>query len=228
MFKVACMLKIDHLLICVNAPEKIAQILTDFGLIEGEPNSHFGQGTSNRRFYFDNIYLEFLYLDDPEAAQSPLTKPTKIYQRFFPHINQCAPLGVCFYADGATEKNNQFNLNQFSNWAYTPKYLPSPLKIDILEAPISDPMYFFLDFISNTTRKKHKKFTHKSGFKNITNIKYLTPHPHLDSAIKTYISEHKLLEYVANDSHVFHLEFDEAVQSKTHDFRPNLPLIFSW
>lgn len=221
-------MKIDHLLICIDAPEKTTQILTDFGLIEGEPNSHFGQGTSNRRFYFNNIYLELLYLDDPKAAQSPLTEPTKIYHRFFPKTTTTSPFGVCFYADDSTEKNSKFNLNQFSNWIYKPKYLPSPLKMDILNAPISEPMYFFLDFISSTTRKKHKKFIHKAGFKNVTNIKYLTPNHHLDSAIKTYISEHNLLEYIANDTQVFHLEFDEGVQGKTHDFRPDLPLIFSW
>lgn len=222
------MLKIDHLLICVDAPEKTAQILTDFGLIEGEPNSHFGQGTSNRRFYFNNIYLELLYLDDLEAAQSPLTKPTKIYQRFFPKTSKCSPFGVCFYADDIADKNCAFDINKFNIWDYRPKYLPSPLKMDIFEAPISEPLYFFLDFISNNSRKKHKKFNHKSGFKNVTNIKYLTPSHHLDSEIKTYISEHNLLEYTANDSHVFHLEFDEGLQGKKHDFRPDLPLIFSW
>ncbi|PCI88020.1 MAG: glyoxalase-like domain protein [Hyphomicrobiales bacterium] len=222
------MLKIDHLLICIDAPEKMAKILTDFGLIEGESNSHFGQGTSNRRFYFNNIYLELLYLDDPEAAQSPLTKPIKIFQRFLPKTTNISPFAVCFYADNQIKNNDKFDINKFKNWSYKPKYLPSPLKIDILEAPISEPMYFFLDFISSDSRKKHKKFKHKTGFKNVTNIKYHTPHHHLDSDIKTYISEHNLLEYIANDTHIFHLEFDAGAQGKTHDFRPDLPLIFSW
>ncbi|MBL1419847.1 MAG: VOC family protein [Alphaproteobacteria bacterium] len=221
-------MKIDHLLICVDAPEKKVKILTDFGLIEGEPNSHFGQGTSNRRFYFDNIYLELLYIDDLKAAQSALTKPTKIYQRFLPKTSKISPFAVCFYADDPKKNNKKFDINKFDNWAYKPKYLPSPLKIDILEAPISEPMYFFLDFISNASHKKHKEFKHKIGFKNVTNIKYLTPNHHLDSAIKTYISEHNLLEYIANDTHVFHLEFDKGMQGKTHDFQPDLPLIFSW
>lgn len=221
-------MEIDHLVICITAPEKLVRILSDFGLTEGEPNSHFGQGTSNHRFYFDNIYFEFLYLDDIQAAQSATTKPTRIYERFTDKTGNIPPFGICFFRDKIAPKDSGFNINIFPNWQYKPKFLPSPFKIDIFEAPASEPMYFFLDFISSSTHEKHKKFRHKIGFKNITNIKYLTPNHRLDSTIKSYISEQNLLEYVANDAFAFQLEFDGGTQGKTHDFRPDFPLIFNW
>lgn len=53
-------LKLDHFFILVDRGAAQADLLLDFGLTEGEPNSHPGQGTSNRRFCFANAMLEML------------------------------------------------------------------------------------------------------------------------------------------------------------------------
>lgn len=221
-------LEINHLVICVDEPEKIVQIFKDFGLTEGEPNSHFGQGTSNKRFFFANIYIELLYLNDPAAAQSSTTKPTKLYDRFMNISGNASPFGVCFYPSGGTKSGAKFNIKDFKTKDYFPKFLPSPLKMTLFNAPLTEPMYFFLDFISNTSREKHQKFKHEIGFKKITAIQYLTPNHKLDSKIKNYISEHSLINYIANDEYIMQLEFDGGTQGKTHDFRPEMPLIFNW
>jgi len=53
--------EIDHLyvLASVGAPE--ADRLLDAGFVEGSRNAHRGQGTANRRFFFSDTMLEFLW-----------------------------------------------------------------------------------------------------------------------------------------------------------------------
>jgi hypothetical protein len=48
---------LDHLFICTSSGAPEAERLAEFGLIEGTPNCHPGQGTANRRFFFHNAML---------------------------------------------------------------------------------------------------------------------------------------------------------------------------
>lgn len=48
---------LDHIFICVQPGASEAEALIDFGLTEGSPNRHQGQGTANRRFFFRNAFL---------------------------------------------------------------------------------------------------------------------------------------------------------------------------
>ena len=70
--------ELDHVFVCVapDAPE--ADLLVAFGLLEGTPNTHPGQGTANRRFYFRNAMLELVWVRDEDEAQSPLIAPTRL------------------------------------------------------------------------------------------------------------------------------------------------------
>jgi hypothetical protein len=38
-------------------------------MAEGEPNTHPGQGTACRRFFFRNAFLELVWVRDPAEAQ---------------------------------------------------------------------------------------------------------------------------------------------------------------
>ena len=50
--------EIDHLFIWTDLGGKEADRLVTFGLTEGAPNTHSGQGTACRRFFFRNAYLD--------------------------------------------------------------------------------------------------------------------------------------------------------------------------
>ena len=54
----------DHVFICASPAGHEAGGLTTFGLQEGTPNTHPGQGTACRRFLFRNAYLELLWVSD--------------------------------------------------------------------------------------------------------------------------------------------------------------------
>jgi Glyoxalase-like domain len=61
-------LELDHLFIFTSVGAREVEQLLKFGLTEGEPNTHPGQGTACRRFFFHNAYLEFLWVHDEQEA----------------------------------------------------------------------------------------------------------------------------------------------------------------
>jgi hypothetical protein len=70
---------LDHLFVCTapGAPE--AEDLVRFGLREGPPNRHPGQGTENRRFAFANAMIELVWVSDPEEVQKGSTARTLLW-----------------------------------------------------------------------------------------------------------------------------------------------------
>ena len=87
-------MKIDHVFLRAkrNAPE--ADLLCEFGLVEGSGNRHPGQGTENRRFFFRNAFIEFLWMCDESEVNSDVTRPTMLYERLTD--SSASPFGVCF------------------------------------------------------------------------------------------------------------------------------------
>src|SRR5881628_844205 len=74
--------ELDHVFICTEAEANEAERLADFGLIEGAPNVHTGQGTANRRFFFANAYLELLWVHNPAKAQAGAVNRTRLWPRW--------------------------------------------------------------------------------------------------------------------------------------------------
>ena len=65
-------LKLDHVFILVEPRAKVADRLLEQGFREGARNTHLGQGTANRRFYFANGMLEFLWMRNTLKAMAYL------------------------------------------------------------------------------------------------------------------------------------------------------------
>jgi hypothetical protein len=61
--------ELDHIYcLCPAEAEVAARALARIGLTEGSRNSHPGQGTACRRFFFENAYLELLWVSDPDPT----------------------------------------------------------------------------------------------------------------------------------------------------------------
>ncbi|MEM6435354.1 MAG: VOC family protein [Cyanobacteria bacterium P01_D01_bin.115] len=63
-------LQLDHVFILVEPEAKMADRLLESGFQEGPSNTHPGQGTANRRFYFANGMLEFLWVRDADEVNA--------------------------------------------------------------------------------------------------------------------------------------------------------------
>jgi hypothetical protein len=221
------MMELDHFFIftTVNAPE--ADRVIDLGLIEGKSNTHPGQGTANRRVFFQNTMLEFLWVVDESEVRSPIIAPTHLWERWRYSETGYSPFAIGL---GRSAENEKL---PFATWDYRPPYLPPHFKIDVASNTNPyEPFLFVIPF-----PKSDRSINHPSGIKEITNIKITIPsNKPLSQAINT-IQEAGLVTLSQGKEHLVEIECDLAfgealrergIQQQTVDFRPSLPVIFRW
>ena len=134
---------IDHIFICCSVGGSEADALTRLGLKEGTANTHPGQGTACRRFFFSNAYLELLWVSDPLEAQSAAVLPTRLWERWSARDDAACPYGIVLRpaADAVGAQT------PFDSWSYRPHYMPPGLSIEVAQAtPLAGPEFFYLGF----------------------------------------------------------------------------------
>lgn len=229
-------MELDHFFIftSVNAPEAdraiaprlgVAEIA--LGLTEGTSNHHPGQGTANRRIFFDNLMLEFLWVVDESEVRSPLIAPTHLWERWRYRETGYSPFGV------GLRRSREDERLPFATWDYHPPYLPPDLKIEIASNTHPDePFLFVIPF-----PKSDRSTNHPNGIKNITNIEITIPTKRPFSQAINTINKSGLVTFSSGEKHLIEIECDLGVaevwsdrnnQNKTADLRPTLPLIINW
>ena len=224
-------LELDHLFFCAEPAAPEAGEFIKFGLREGEPNTHPGQGSACRRFPFANAMIELFWISDPAEAQSPLTRPTLLWDRWSGRQSGASPFGIClrpadnsrFGADPGSGGALQSG-DPFPGWAYKPSYLPEPLAFHIGHAGIDEPMWVYLDFMRRSHREAHF-IEHPARFRKITALNLHTPAPLKSDAARAIVESGILPACPAGES-TLEIEFDHKQQKRTHDFRPALPIVF--
>src|SRR5688572_11652851 len=96
--------ELDHVFVLAapGAPE--ADQLVTFGLTEGSRNTHRGQGTANRRFFFATTMLELLYVRDEAEVRSAITAPTRLAERATFRESGASPFGICIRRSAGGEE----------------------------------------------------------------------------------------------------------------------------
>ena len=214
-------IELDHLFVCTapGAPE--AEDLVQFGLLEGPPNQHPGQGTANRRFSFKNAMIELLWVSDAEESQSEFTRRTQLWERWSGREGAASPFGVCLRPADDQEPKLPFAARE-----YRPAYLPGPLVMYIGEAGIEEPMWVYLDFVRRADRERWFA-EHPIGIREITGLTLTSPASLRSNASQVVIESGALSHRIGPDSFL-EIEFDGHLQKATRDFRPRLPLVFKF
>lgn len=89
-------MELDHIFVWVSPDAPEARRLELLGLVPGGGRDHPGQGTSNRCFFFGNAYLELLFLNEQDKADSPAVKETRLHERAQWQSNRASPFGIAY------------------------------------------------------------------------------------------------------------------------------------
>jgi hypothetical protein len=212
---------IDHVFACCapGAPE--AQRLLDLGLAEGTPNIHPGQGTACRRFFFDNAYLELLWVTDEDEAQGPIAAPTRLWTRWSQRATGGAsPFGLILRSADESAREPPF-----PSWAYRPPYLPSLLAIDVAEdTPLEEPALFYLPFARPPAVVAAQP---RQGAMRLATVDVEGPYPAPISPAAQRLVDAGLVTFSPAPAHVLTLGVDGGRQPPA-DLRPDLPLVLRW
>jgi hypothetical protein len=166
-------LQLHHVFVCtsVGAPE--AEGLLTAGLVEGSSNIHPGQGTANRRFFFESGFLELIWVHDEREAQSSLVAPTRLWDRWAERGRAANPFGLCFSSsDGAD------SVLPFPSWAYRPDYLFDDRCFLFADnMPLSEPEIFVPSWPQVHASPKTEPMRHPLGLCEMRSVSVGLPDP---------------------------------------------------
>lgn len=220
--------ELDHLFICTDIDAPQADRLISFGLTEGTSRVHAGQGTTNCCFFFHNFMLELLWVHNPEEAQSEITRPTHLWERWIDRTQGSCPFGFCL-----RPKKDPSDALPFATWEYHPAYRSDSFSISVATnaTVLTEPMLFYLPFAKRQDTypgDRHEMLNHQVGFTEVTRATFVTPYANdLSPELQAMVNSN-LLQLQQGDSYRVELGFDGEQQGKQADFRSELPLIFSW
>jgi Glyoxalase-like domain len=214
-------MNIDHIFIFTNDNGKISDELVEFGLSEGSNRVHAGQGTTNRKFYFKNFFLEILWVHNETEIKSELTKPTGLWQRADFKSNGFSPFGLCIVN---SDETGQLFENAFK---YQPNYFPQGLTIDILknEFEPSLPWTFRLPFKG---QKKHENepTTHKNELSFLTKAIFEYQNCYDNDYLDNFKNDENI-EFAKTSRDWLNLVFDNGKQGQRREFE-NLKLTIEY
>lgn len=207
--------ELDHLFILTQPDAPAADRLVEFGLVEGAANVHPGQGTANRRFFFENAMVELLWIADAEESQS--CDLSVLWRR----TQAGSPFGVCLRPAAETPSGQPF-----PGWRYTPGYLPENLSIWIGDNSeiLVEPFMFYLDF----AKAKGNAPNHGHGLRRVSRLTVVGCQEPRSEVLAKTLQQTQRIEFLSGAEPLLELGFNDETQGQARDFRPHLPLRFCW
>lgn len=216
------MIELDHLfLVCRKPPSscnqdlpsvssEVARVLSDqmraSGFCEGPANTHAGQGTANRRFFFSGFMLEFLYAVDSAELGLPANACLGLTDRF--SDPEASVFGVCSRSIGEQDCD--------ATYEYTclkPSYLPPTLHVQVASGiPFIEPLWFHLPFVhgamSSGSSSTGTSVQHDNGASVLTGL--VLESPFEPSSSSQHIADMLGIKLKVGTQQAAHLEFDHA------------------
>jgi hypothetical protein len=214
---------VDHVFVLCSAGASEAAVLTRAGLKEGSSNTHPGQGTACRRFFFENLYLELVWISDAEEARREPTARTRLWERWSERCRSACPFGLVFRsADGSASPEPPF-----PTWSYHPPY--SEVAIDVgEETPLSEPALFYFRFARRPDALRGEPTAHALPLRKLTALSVGIPGPSARSEAARAAEATGLVSFPHADDHLMTLAFDGEAAGRAQDLRPVLPVLLAW
>ena len=218
-------IEVDHVFMCTAIGAPGAGRLRQFGLMEGPPNRHPGQGTACRRFFFRNAMLELLWVENAAETQSEQTRRTKLWERWSGGGRSTSPFGVILRPAAGTQE-----ACPFPSWKYRPPSMPD-LELHVAEGTgLEEPLWCYLEANrnpANAPANRRQPLEHPSGFQEVTSVCIVSPQLP-ETSLTVAMARIGVIDLDIGLEHLLELAFDGAPHGKRMDFRPGLPLIFHW
>jgi hypothetical protein len=211
---------LDHAFIACAAGAPEGNALVRLGFVEGSSNKHPGQGTANRRFFFENFMLELLWVADPAEAQSERTRRTRLWDRCEQRGAGANPFGIIFRS-----ADIQPAPAPFPTWSYAPAYLPAGVSMQIAEGTtLDEPELFYLPFLRGGAIRR-EPVIHGLPIRQVSGAAVGVPSLAGLSAASRAAAKHGLLTYFESPQPILEILFEGPPQMRV-DLRPGLPLVF--
>ena len=215
-------MRIDHILIFVSEDGSEVSEFESMGLMSGRKVSHPGQGTSNTCFAFDNCYLELLWCSDSAEINSPVIRPTGMWQRSRWWETNACPFGLALRCTDLDEQP------AFRTIEYRPPYLPgslAPIRIGADSGNASEPFLIVMPDVMPSLKSEAHQLQTGLGLKQITAVEMVLPFDYRRSKTLVAVAQNDLVTFQRGDCHHLILEIDNRRRGQQQAFRhPHLPV----
>jgi hypothetical protein len=215
---------LDHVFVlCAEgAPE--AEALTGLGFREGSGNTHPGQGTACRRFFFEHLYLELLWVHDAAEARSAVSLPTRLLERWSLRHTRASPFGVILRSAGPGPAEPPF-----PTWPYRPAYLPAGLAIDVAKGTrLSEPELFYFRQPRGPEGLAREPRTPTQARLEVAAVTLGIPEPGPRTEALRTVAAAGLVSFKAAAEHLLEIDFGPEPRRSSADLRPRLPLVLRY
>ena len=221
-------LEIDHLFVSCSVGATVeAAALARAGLREGPSRKHAGQGTENRCFFFENAYLELIWVNDEAEARSELTRATRLWERWSSRQAGASPFGVALRACPTATRPEL----PFDTWPYHPLYRSSSGRPPIAMAEgtrLEEPQLFYIADAPPPTHAQRQPVDHAIPLRRLTRVSFGVPNAATRSPAWRSAEALGVGWSTSADGHVMTATFDDGGENRTLDLRPELPVVLRW
>lgn len=215
-------LELDHIFVWVQPQAPEAQILAELGLQQSHYREHTGQGTASYFFFFENAYLELIWINDEEEARDNAARTgLDACVRSKWRDNGASPFGVGWHRVAPPgEPLALFPVKYSAEWMKPETYL----ELSDTFKQVKEPLNFIVPEYMSFNRQDACS-THPLGVKKVTSVKITQAGRGELSAIASEISRHTPVNIEPGNSSLLELTFDSGIQGKTLDARSTLPIV---
>jgi len=220
--------ELDHVCFYVSRGAPEADCLAALGLTEGRPNQHPGQGTACRRFFFANAYLELLWVENPEEAQSEVARPLWLWERWSRRGAEACPFGVVL-----RPARQGAQVPPFPAREHRPPYLPQPLALHVglNAAQVEEPLLLYFPLWrrpDSLPAQNRQPLEHGAGLRELTALRIFGPWPTPLSPAMQAAGDTGAIAFRQSREHFAEIGLDGERQGRRADLRPALSLVICW
>lgn len=238
-------LQIDHFNIWVKNPQKTKERLNDIGFTS-VPDSlsqiHKGQGTAGRYFNFLNCYLELIFVYDQNELEenNAKNKDLDFTERANFEKNGASPFSIALKVENYNIEKIPFEkVSYHQDWMeqnvniYSAKNSKTHLKepsIFIVYPQIESERFETLSDLEKIPDEYalwREFYKHPNGAKKITKIIITSTDVDLNTKTIKAVNGIENITIKNGKEHLMELYFDNNIQGKSFDLRPELPLIIN-
>jgi hypothetical protein len=211
-------IRLHHFFVLSAPKAPQADLFLDLGLHEGSSNIHPGQGTANRRFFFSNTMLEFLYVHDAREASNERGSRLHLLDRFTEA--RASPFGLVVSTTGELREE------PFPGWRYCPDYLPHGqcfhvgANSSLLDEPLCICMPPDLHLVEPRPQPANFLMT-------LTELRVSVPVTQPSRALRA-MSDCEGVTVRLNEPHRLELVFNDGEKGRFKDMTPKLPIVVRW
>jgi hypothetical protein len=209
---------LDHVFVLTDPGARHADRLTDIGLLEGPPNDHPGQGTSNRRFFLANSAIELLYVRDAYEANNGTGGRLRFLDRTT--SDNASPFGLI------TRVVSGSSGDDFPGWNYCPDYFQKNQcfrvgeNSDLFEEPLCISLPRNLPGSSVIPQPGNPGWI-------LTALEISVPVTESSSTLR-FFAKCKGVSLRLNEPHLLKLVINEGKGGRSKNMLPDLPLVIFW